>query len=107
MELQTEIRNGDDFLATLYAQGYEYNCIYVSAIDNSIRSQILTNNYSDLQDWLLEHQVGERVLLTERKKYKNGFFVEMKLLDWVNLLQGCYDYFDFESQEHIDAVFQM
>lgn len=107
MELQTEIRNGE-FDMTLYEPDYEYNCVCVID-DYSVRSQILTNNFGEVEEWMKDvKENGDKiVMLSERKEYKNGEFVGLELLDWVNLLENLYDYMDEDSRRHVDAAFQM
>lgn len=101
-----EIRTCEDLDLSLYVPEYEYNCVSVCD-DDSVKSQILTNNFNDVEAWMEDNKMYTIVMLSERKQYKNGSFVEMELLEWVNLLQGIYDYMDDESKIHVDAVFQM
>lgn len=102
-----EIKTCEDLDLSLHAPDYKYNCVSVRDDDYSVKSQILTNDFNDVEAWMEDNKMYTIVMLNERKWYKNGSFVKMKLLDWVDLLQCIYDYMDDESRMHMDAVFQM
>ena len=108
MGLQTEIRNGEDYELSLYEPDYDYNVVCIRD-DYSLKSQIFTNNFTEIETWMkdVKGNSDKVIILSRRKIYKNGEFVGLELLDWVNLLENLYDYMDEDSRRHIDAAFQM